>query len=196
MPIAVRVGQEVLDLLQFLFGLEETSNVIKCDLGLVLGDQLRFGLAELHDTIPATLHLHEDEDHETEQEEPWEEADENLPETGRLRVGRPGSTRFLDDGRQLELEALDVVGNVFEYTLFSGTTGQAAPGLARAPEKNHLAVRAILDILHELGNVDLFGGGHLIEPPREEDGDEDDRHPVDHQCSESAAHKDLRLKKG
>ena len=32
------------------------------------------------------------------------------------------------------------------------------------------------------------GTGNLVEPPREEDGDEDYRHPVDDECSQSAVH--------
>jgi hypothetical protein len=46
-----------------------------------------------------------------------------------------------------------------------------------------------LDVLDELGDGNLLGTGDLIEPPREEDGDEDDRHPIDNECSQGAVHK-------
>ena len=66
LAVPVRVLEEVLDLLELLLGLDEPGDVVESDLRLFLTDELGPGLSELHDPIPAALHLHEDENHEAE----------------------------------------------------------------------------------------------------------------------------------
>ena len=64
-----------------------------------------------------------------------------------------------------------------------------ALGLHRTGEENDLAILAVLDVLHEIGDGDLLRTGDLVEPPREQDGDEDYRHPIDDQGSQGAVHR-------
>ena len=79
-PVLVRVLEEVLDLLKFFDRLGQAGHVVESDLGLFLGDHPGAGFPELHHAVPAPLHLHEDEDHEPEQEDPGQQADQDRPE--------------------------------------------------------------------------------------------------------------------
>ena len=56
-----RLGEELLDFLQFLDGLVRAGDVGEGHLRHVLGDQLGLGLAELHDLGAAALHAGEQE---------------------------------------------------------------------------------------------------------------------------------------
>ena len=66
---------------------------------------------------------------------------------------------------------------------------QSALGPSRPGENDHFLVALVLDCLDELRDRDLRRTCNLVEPPREEDGDEDYRHPVDDQGSKGAVHR-------
>ncbi len=68
--------EELLDLLQLLDGLVGAGDVGEGDLRLVLVDLLGLGLAELHDPVPAALHLVEDEEEEADEEHDRQELEQ------------------------------------------------------------------------------------------------------------------------
>ena len=79
--------EELLDLLKFLDRLIQSGDVLEGDLRGVLGDLAGLGLAKLHHPVSRPLHLHEDEDHEPDEEQPGEEVDQDVEQTGRLGIG-------------------------------------------------------------------------------------------------------------
>ena len=80
------VLQELLDLLQLLDGFVDAGHVVEGDLGLVLGDLLGLRLAELHHPAAAALGLHDDEDHESEDQDPRQQPDQELQDGGAFLV--------------------------------------------------------------------------------------------------------------
>src|SRR5690606_15598710 len=191
--LAVPVGvlQEVLDLLQLLYRLVEASHVVEGDPRLVLRDELGLRLSELHHAVPAALHLHEDEDHEPDEQEPREESDEGLHEARWLRVGLEGGARVAEELGQLTLVAIGVGGGELETVRGKPGTVDPAVDLVTAGQQLDFLELAVLDLGDELGKPDLFGAGELIEPPLRHDGEQHYGEPVNEQGSNGPIHDHL-----
>ena len=165
-PELLRGRQEVLYLPQLLDGLLEPGHVLEGDLGLVLRHLLGLGLAELHDPASTALHLHDHEDHETEDQEPREEPDDQIPEAGGLRIDD-----HLDIVAEEHLgERSLVLGRVENAELgryvrggYSGSQ-HALDGVGTL-EDGRFCYRAVLDQLFEDGQVDLTRFGRLVQKP-------------------------------
>src|SRR5690606_1476355 len=131
-----RLLQELLDLVEFLHGLLGARDVGERRLRGVLGDELRLGLAEVHDTGAATLHLiHQEQENDHDQDEGQQRqqnADEGVLLRRRDRVA-------LRDLRVLEL-VLQGVGD----------------GDALVTDVARLDLRAVLD-LDAVLELDLDG---------------------------------------
>jgi hypothetical protein len=104
-PVLVGVLEEVLDLLELLDRLLEPATSLKVTFGWSLLTCLGLRLAELHDPVPRALHLHEDEDHEPDEEQPRQDPDEDLEEAGRFGVGVDGDPGGDDVAGEVALES-------------------------------------------------------------------------------------------
>ena len=78
---------------------------------------------------------------------------------------------------------------MIEDQLVSAGAVQATLCLERALEQNDFGVVALFDVGDEVGDGDFLRTRDLVEPPRKQDGNQDDRHPVDDESSQSAVHK-------
>ena len=80
-----RLLQELLDLVELLDGLVGTGDVVEGDLRALLRDELRLGLAELHDAVAAALHAREHDPEEEADEHERQQDAEHREEPVRLR---------------------------------------------------------------------------------------------------------------
>ena len=166
----------------------EPGHVVEGDLRLFLAHELGPGLAELHDPVPAALHLHEDEHHEAEQEQPREEADQDLPEPGWLWVRAEGRARLADHCDEIALGTFGIAGNLIEGLRGQRRAGETALELVGARQHLHHLVVAGLDVVDELGKLDDLGALDLVEPPLGEDGQHDDGQPVNDERAHGSVH--------
>ncbi len=173
--------------MELLDGLVETGDVLERDLGLILGDLLRLGLAELHHPVSATLHLREDEDHEAEQEQPRQQIDEEGEEAGRLRVGGGFDVVVFEELGDLVLELSRIRERIGRVGL---EVGVFAPDLEhiRLREDAHGLDLVTFHQIRELTERQLFGGtGGRGEHLHGHQGPDEDQR-IDENGSDGAAH--------
>ncbi len=98
-----RLLQEVLDLLELLDGLVRAGDIREGDLRVLLADELRLRLAELHDAVAAALHpAHQEPEHDADQDERHQDAEDVEEEVGlRHLVGERLQVRVVDRGDDL-----------------------------------------------------------------------------------------------
>ena len=113
----------------------------------------------------------------------------NAQNPGRFRIGRPRRPGSFQYCRQLGFEPLDIVRNVLKGAFFGGAADQSTLGRLGVLTKYYLCVITVFDVDNKVGDIDFLGPGDLLEPPRKENGHQDDGHPVDDQGSECAVHK-------
>ena len=77
---ALRVAQELHDLLQLLLGLVDARHVLEGDAADLFRQQARLGLAEAHGLAAAALHLAHEEDPDADQQQHREPGDQDLQE--------------------------------------------------------------------------------------------------------------------
>jgi hypothetical protein len=169
-----RVLEEVLDLVELLDGLVHAGHVGERRLRHVLGDDLRLGLAEVHDPRAATLHLVHEEEQQQQDEEDRPEGDQQGHEQplggdlGHLAVGRRHLLDQLGEQRSLRL---DVVGLDLVAVL------QVDPDLLVLVDQRHLLGVAVLDRGDDLRGVLLLVAACLARnlggDEHEKDGQDD-----------------------
>jgi hypothetical protein len=139
-----RLLQELLDLVELLDGLLGARDVGERRLGSVLGDELRLGLPEVHDTGAAALHLIHQEQEDDHDEDEGKQGQQNAHEGVLLR-------------RRNRVAVRDLL--VLELVL-----QRAGDGDALVADVARLDLRAVLDLLAVL-ELDLDGllvaGGQL-----------------------------------
>ena len=97
--------QELLDLVELLDRLVGAGDVVEGDLGALLRDELRLGLAELHDAVAAALHARE--------HDPEEEADQHERQQDAEHREEPVRLRHLVVEAVLRVRRVDGVDDVF-----------------------------------------------------------------------------------
>ncbi len=143
----LRVAQELDDLLELLLGLVDAGDVVERDLAVLLGQQLRLGLAEAHRAAaPAALHPVHEEDPDADQQQ------ERQPETER----RDEARLLLRRGLDLHV-ILTQVGQHVGVARLHGLVGDAVA----AGDKDPLAVEANRSHLPGLHLVEEIGIGDL-----------------------------------
>ena len=105
----------------------------------------------MHDPVSRSLHLHEDEDHESDQEEPREEPDQDLEEAGRFNVVFDFDAGREHLGGDVSFVLLGILDH--EVVRVLGRTGvdEAAADAVAPLEDDHLCDLAGLEPVLEVG---------------------------------------------
>src|SRR5215472_9337281 len=146
----LRLAQEFNDFPQLLFGFIDAGYVLEGDLFLLHREQARAALTEGKSLISASLHL----------------ADHEVPERGEKSQGReihqpapaPTAHIFHRDIDVLFLQLLDHIGVVRRYDQMEAGALIFLP-VHFSADQGHFLNRALIYILHELGEVNLL---HLL----------------------------------
>ena len=166
-----RVGQVLLDLLQLLDRLVDARDVGERGLRLVLRDELRARLTELHHAPAAALGLVHDEDERADDQDHGDQLEQE-PDQRRslLRVGRDVHTVLLEIRGERFLGSLDVGDAV------RGPVGELTFDHAVPQQEVRRGDVAGGDLALELAERELLGGRAAVGEQQEEpDGREDDQ---------------------
>ena len=161
------VLEELDDLIELFFGFLDAGHVLERHLLGQSREQLGPALAERHRLVPAGLHLPHEKDPEEDEEDDREPADEE-------RQPAAAGGVLDDDGHLVLAKDLDQLIVLGREDRLEGSSFPGLPPEIVVADGDFLDV-PLFDLVHELGEGDLFPGGVGVLEDAPEENDEDPR---------------------